>query len=258
LAGFSLYALLRLGAAVALVVYLAGRMPWLVLPYLAAFLVAVGTLNNSQGSITHHYQAVAMTALALAVFHVGYRAWATAGRHRVDRLWRSRWELFVGQQGIAAAYFVSAVSKLKNSWGSGLGAPFGWFADARYFPAQLVKAERMHYYNSLAEPDPKSLPPVERMVAPVRDLMMDSALVTRLVLGSGLVLELFAFLILLGPRWNVGYALALAAFHLVVGTLMGLHFTENLILLAAFFIAPVACQAAAAWSRGRTQHARHR
>ncbi|MGI9243657.1 MAG: hypothetical protein ACR2RV_22865, partial [Verrucomicrobiales bacterium] len=51
---------------------------------------------------------------------------------------------------------------------------------------------------------------------------------TRLMLTGGLVLELFAFLLLINRAWAAAIGISLIAMHLAIGELMGLHFPQNI------------------------------
>ncbi|CAN5198456.1 hypothetical protein BH23VER1_BH23VER1_35520 [soil metagenome] len=255
--GVTAFELTRLVLAAACIVYALGFADLLTLPVILFATVSIGTLNNSQGAITHHLQIVPLVALGQWIFagfwavrFRGLRACALAPSWDSTWLARDRWFLFVGQQMVVATYLVTALTKLRVS---GLG----WIADARYFPLQLLKSERMDYYNTVsAQGSPPEAGFADALAARIAHAFAEFPDLARAGLSMGLFLELSAFLALLGPRWSVCMGGALILFHLTISRVMNLNFTFNVALLAGFFVVPPLVAGITAWSRHRTR--RHR
>ena len=236
-------------AMLLLALYALGIAPVISTPLLLALTVLSGTLNNSQGAITHHLQAVSLVLLAQS----GYLIWELARR----RKWRTGilgtpadrecGVISVSQQAIIATYVVSGITKLKES---GLS----WFVDAARFPIQLKKNNRMGYYNELEEPSAatgfwSNLP------AKTETLFLESPNLCRVVIGSGLVLELVAVLALAGRAWAFAVGSLLVLFHLSISEVMSLNFRFNVSLLLILFVLPAITAALNHWSRRSTaQH----
>jgi hypothetical protein len=227
--------------------YALGAAPIVFTPPLLALTVLYGTLNNSQGAITHHLQVVSLALLA----QTAYLIWELVRR----RKWRTGWLgnpadregriVWVTQQAVVATYVVSALTKLKESG-------FGWFVDAARFPIQLKKNNQMAYYNHLKAPNEAdgywaSLP------AKIEVLFLESPNLCRVVIGSGLVLELVAVLALVGRRWALAVGAVLVAFHLSISAVMSLDFRFNIYLLLIFFVLPGITAFLARWSIRATQ-----
>lgn len=224
------FGFLRALAALALIIYALGFVPWLCLTYVTCFFVSFGTLYNSQGSITHHMQLTSMVLTGITVYHLYHRV-----RYRKPKpddpnpFLRS---IHVGQLLITGAYVSSAVSKsLKSGF-------FGWIGKTENFPIALVKAERMHYYNDLTTIDPKNLPVMEAIATRLGDLLTSNPSLGPLIIGPGLIIEAFAFVLLFGRKWSVYGAVLIIIFHMFVGAMMNLHFDSNIILITSFFIVP--------------------
>lgn len=238
----------RATLAVALVVYVTGFLDLVALPVVLFALVSIGTLNNSQGAITHHFQVISLVALGqfgFACLRPGIRR-----RPAWDGEWliRERWVAFVSQQAIVGTYVVTAITKIVTS-----GFP-GWILDARYFPLQLVKTDRMHYFNTLTDEGARGAEGwTNGIAARLQELFLSSPAAASAFIGAGLLLELFAFLALLGRRWNLAVGLLLIAFHLTVSAAMSLTFTFNMVLLAGYFVIPPIIAGIREWSRRRTR-----
>ena len=137
------------------------------------------------------------------------------------------------QQMIAAAYIVSAITKwLANGH---------WISDSRYFPLQIVKAQRMDYYNSLQEPElaQGSYGIISEALAPLalwlEKTMMTSPGWAPVFLAPGFLLELFAFLLLAGRKIGGAFALTLIIFHLTIAEMMNLNFAYHIFVLGIYF-----------------------
>jgi hypothetical protein len=220
---------MRIALVPLLALYVWGRFPWLAIPLLLAATVLPGTLDNSQGSTQHSLQVVSLILLAQAV---GVLAGACGlfGKDKDTPLSGQRWNIFLSQQAIVAAYVVTAITKLHVS---GLG----WIVESRNFPIQMTKNLRMQYYNTLEDATANAgfwaaLP------HKVQAVFLDSPNFCRLVLSGGLALELFAFLALLGRRWAAAYGALLIVFHVLVRAMTGLNFRYHMAVLFAFLVLP--------------------
>ena len=170
------------------------------------------------------------------------REWLRPG-HRTHVL-----NVFYSQQVIVATYLTTAIWKL---WKTKLG----WIREAKYFPVQLVKTRDAHYYNKLehAAPDATGLAGkldawFAAMTPHLETFLFAHPNLCRLVIGSGLFIELFAFLSLIGRRSRLLYGGLLILFHLLVGRVMNLNFEYNMFLLLILFV-NLPWLAAAAWRR---------
>jgi hypothetical protein len=133
-------------------------------------------------------------------------------------------EMDWARQGLMAAYFVSALTKIMNSSGD-------WLSTARFFPLHLVKNNDMQFYNNLD--------PVMRELDWLPQTLMEFPVVCMFFFGAALPLELFAFLGLQNRRVAVLFGLGLMAFHESVTQLTHLSFIFNKLLLLALFVNPV-------------------
>jgi hypothetical protein len=223
---------LRFLALGSLLLYLARVPTWLSLAVPTWFGILSGTLSNSQGHIGHITQMLHVTLLCLWVADV----WRVLTRNKMDSLDAQRLQAHVGRQAIAAGYVVSALTKLYDTGGA-------WISNARYAPLQMVKNNDMKFF--------QDLDPAFQKLNSLAQLMMDHPMLSQLLFGLGLPLELFA---LLGCRnkmlaWMIGIALIL--FHVGVLQLMSLFFPFNIGLLLAFFVLPGVMRSAKAESVGQ-------
>ncbi len=201
------------------------------LPVAALIFNAIGALIGSQGAHKHHLQIVGLVLVVLAIYHV-----YLAVRYRrifFNTLENHRLAIFHAQQAIVATYLVTGIYKLANS---GLG----WVVDAQYFPLQLAKTRGMEYYNRLEEAGGEAGSGAQELLAnlspAIERFFIDSPNWARFFLGSGLLLEVGAFLLMLGRWWGVGYGFLIVLFHLTVSRVMHLTFEYNILLVIVFFI----------------------
>ncbi|HSH37395.1 MAG TPA: hypothetical protein VK993_01305 [Chthoniobacterales bacterium] len=222
----------------ALVAYVAGIGWSVALPYLTAFSVLVGTVNNSRGAIGHSLQIVSLVLCAQTAAHL-YSVWRRrkTGEHHRPRLAEDR-VIWWSQQAIVATYFVSALTKLIRSSGM-------WFFDSPLIAAQIIKSNDQLYYNHL---DPAAV----GFGATIAAWMTQHPLLVGIVLSSGLFLELTTPLALFGRRLALGYGLALLLFHLSVHRVMKLDFAFNGYLLWVYLVnVPYWTRCVTRWARTR-------
>ena len=205
---------------VALVAYAAG----LALPVstLVIFLIhcSIFTLNNSKGATHHGYQILSITLFAqVCVLWVPtlvrplpklrqYLPIHEPGLHRRDLF------VYYSQLAIAGAYVVAGLSKVLRSH-------VKWVIQSPDVAVQIVKSHSQKYYEYLA-------PEWADMGTTYANWITAHPWLTRLMLTSGLVLELFAFLLLINRAWAAAIGISLVAMHLIIGELMGLHFPQNI------------------------------
>ncbi len=206
-----------------------GRFVPLALGYMTAAMVAYGCLRNAQGAISHDTQVLALALLAgwLTDLYLRWRPTKTANL--------SAWTLFAMQQGVAATYLVTGLTKIL--------AKGSWLADATNYPVQIVKTSRMHYYSDLIGDVPGKHEGFWGTIAdiglPLRDLLIEHPWLSIPTLGFGLLIELIFCIALLGRRPALILGLAAAGFHVGVYALMGLKFDTNIwIVLILFANAP--------------------
>ena len=225
--------------------YVFGVFPSVTLSIAAFLFVGAATLNTSQGKIHHHLQAGGGVLCILAIWHVIASIIHRFKPHHLTRLRTYQLSVFFVLQAVAAAYVVSAVTKLDKS---GLG----WFTDAKYAPAAIRKTEDAAYFSTLEVRKPAALQEDGASSEPANDtvedqaadffpravqkFLLDNPWAAGWVLGPGLILELFAFLALLGRRWALAVGLLIISFHFMVGHVMNLHFELNNHLLIIFFV----------------------
>lgn len=215
---------IRIALVPVLVCYAAGWLPLLTRVLMLAGTVLPGTLDNSQGSTQHSLQVVSLILLAQTVCAIWFKI--RGGEEKTARLW----DIFVAQQAIAAAYMVTAITKLAVS---GLG----WMSASKNFPIQMQKNLQMEYYNTLEHPTAQ---PGFWAAWPdkVQALFLESPNLCRVMLSSGLLLELGTILALLGKRWAAAYGGLLILFHLLVRGMTGLNFRHHMAALFTFLVLP--------------------
>jgi hypothetical protein len=240
LADASVMATLKWVSLATLVVYVAGWTPWLTTGVLFVLAVLVGTYTNSNGSIKHHHQIVSLILLAQWVWHVWF---VVRHRKREDRLIRERWAAFVSQQAIVAAYVVTGLTKLLTA------GPAWPVSGSRYFVVQVRKTNQQSYYDRLESG--------RGFVRGVESFLLDHPTFTACALGAGLLLELMAWLALLGRRWGFVYGVLIVLFHFTNSVIMNLNFRWHNEVIGIYFILPPALAALQHWSERHTSDVRH-
>jgi hypothetical protein len=206
-----------------LVIYVLGRVPWLTTSLLVAITILVGTYTNSN-ALRHHHQIVSLILLAQAAWY-GWWLIRKRLRHSDDALIRDRWAAFVSQQAIVAAYVVTAITKI-NSAGA-----IGWVrAAGDNYAIQLRESNLQAHYSTLAAR-------TEAGTA-LEGLLSRQTGAAYAMLGAGLVIELFAFLALLGRPWSFVYGSLLVAFHALNSLFMNLNFRWHVEVIFIFLILP--------------------
>jgi hypothetical protein len=211
--------------AMSLAVYVTGRLPVLSLLPAVFFAIGIGTLNASQGAHNHSTQLCSLILLGQFLVY----AWPKfAGEKLRTENWMMpdllihRRAIYVSMVIFAACYVVSAWAKLDN-------AGVGWFY--KVVPGlalELQKTNWSSYYDTLA--------PVPHVLATTVNLMNEHPTLARMFFGMGLLIELFAFLALVGRRWAFFYGLAIIALHLSISQLMQLDFWYHIWAAVIFLL----------------------
>lgn len=203
----------------ALLVYVTGFL----LPFSTLVLFAlhctIFTLNNSKGAIHHGYQIFTVVLLAqVCVLWVPWlvRAWPPlrkilpehrAGLHRRDLF------VYYSQLAVAGVYMIAGLSKMLRSH-------VKWIIDSPDVAVQVVKSHSQKYYEYLQ-------PEWGDMGMGYATWISANPGLTRVMLTSGLLLELFAFLMLINRAWAAFIGISLIVMHEMIGELMALHFPQN-------------------------------
>ena len=214
----SVYDPLRYAAYAALALY-AARVWWSVtLPYVTVFCIAVGSIVNSQGAISHHLQIVSLVLLVQTAAHWSARL---ASQNPSEVVAEDR---VIGwtQQAIAATYLVSGLTKL-------IGTSGAWILQSPLVALQVVKTNEQDFYDTL---DPVRA----GSGLAIAEWMVQHPLIVGGAMTAGLLLELGAPLLLLGRSWAAGYGLALIIFHETIHRVMKLHFAWNEYLLWIYVV----------------------
>jgi hypothetical protein len=216
------------GLAIAVVLYTAG---WLLLPalgYILLVMITAGGLANSQGSIGHSTQMLTMCLLAefATLLYLRIRphepSLKTSGWISPVPLPHAQWGVHAMKVVIAAGYVSTGLCKVLATKGL-------WIWQTPYLVVQLRKSNLMGMYDNLQ-------PGNTFITETVPQLIIAHPMLARLVFGSALILELAAFLALLGRGWSLGIGLALIGMHLSISVVMDLNFEYHLVLIAALLV----------------------
>ena len=215
-----------------LALYVFGLLPALGLLPAMFFAMCIGTLIISQGEMQHSWQMVTMMGLAqLAVY-----AWHGRAGFRPS-LQLQRLAAYAGTLIIAAGYVVCGLVKVIASKGL-------WIWESPMLAVQIMKTNWAHYYDTLIETSPT--------LTQLAQYFVDHPWVTRVFFGAGLLLELFAFVILINRRWAFWFGAGLISLHVGISHVMNLHFIQHILAVIIFLILP---NAAAAFSRDKPDSA---
>lgn len=224
--------------AAALIAYAAVPLRFLKWPTLLVLLIhnAVFTLNNSQGSTHHGYQIITLVLLAQAavLWMPDVCRWFKKKPLMPTGLSIGDLWVYYSQLTIASAYVIAAVSKLLRSG-------VGWIIDSPLIAVQVVKTHSQNYYNHLQTDFADMGMTYATWIAAHPGL-------TRVMLTGGLLLELFAFLALIGRRWALAIGAAMVGLHVSISMVMHLHFPQNEQVCLIFLInAPFWAALAGRW-----------
>lgn len=220
-------------------------LPWIVLPCLLLYMSGIGlpvalpillivqigarTLYNSQGYIHHGFQMVSLVLMVqtgVVLWHC-FKNWREAfGIRRAKAAPGSFtfWDSLVrySQYMIIGCYVIAGVIKPINSDGE-------WFKNSHLIGIQLVKTDRQNYYSDLS-------PDFGKDPVPYASEMFEHPNLTRLFMGCGVLLEIFAFLALYNRLTAFVMGLMFILFHYFNEFLMHLYFFNNEKLVWIFLI----------------------
>ena len=212
-----------------LALYVLGFLPALGLLPAMFFAMCIGTLIITQGEMQHSWQMVTMMGLAqLAVY-----AWHGRAAIRPS-LQLQRVAVYAGTLIIAAGYLVCGLVKVIAS--NGL-----WIWECPMLAVQVMKTNWANYYDTLVATSPT--------LTEFAQFLVDHPWFTRAFFGAGLLLELFAFVILINRRWAFWFGLGLISLHVGISHVMNLHFIQHIFAVTFFLIIP---NAIAAFSRDKS------
>ena len=223
-------AVLKLITAAGLALYALNVLPVVGLAPALFFAITIGTLITSQSkNVNHTWQMVTVMLLAQFVIYafaaVRERAWLRAGR-AVHQL-----AVYATTVVIAASYVVCGIVKLVNS-------DFQWIQKVPLLSVQLLKSNWANYYNTLEKP-PAWLENATQWVVDYPNL-------ARIFFGTGLLIELLGFVILINRRWAFWGGLAIILLHVSISQVMQLDFLNHIFAAAIFLVLP---NFAAAWPK---------
>ncbi|MFV1995026.1 MAG: hypothetical protein ACC661_06285, partial [Verrucomicrobiales bacterium] len=207
--------ILTVGFYILIGLYALGFFPLLSTAGLLAIHTLNGTLINSQGAIHHTTQIVGFVLIGQLVAHLitAVKARRTElAPHEISEL-RARECIYLSQQLAVAAYVATGISKMVARGGT-------WVQQLPNIALQFVKTREMDYYNTLVEA------PAETGNLALT-LIMDYPGLAQVILGFGLLLELFAFLALFNRPLMAAFGISLILMHQLISEIMSLGFVFN-------------------------------
>lgn len=197
----------------ALILYVL-RIGWsIALPYMTAFSIAVGSVNNSHGAISHYLQIVSLVLCAQTAAHFYSLLRKKRDGDAAAAVEREQRVIYWSQQAIVGTYLVSALTKLIRTSGM-------WFFQSPLIALQIIKTNDQDRYDNFGGGGYENAPAIAEWI-------VQHPLLTGIVLSAGLVLELIAPIALFGRGFAAGYGLSLLLFHATVHRVMKLHFLFN-------------------------------
>lgn len=219
--------------AAAAILYTANRFMLLATGAMTLVHVLIFTLDNSQGATNHAYHLISIVLLAQFLTYLsphlirrieGWRKTSLPRLFGTDKGIRlNDLALYFSQQAIAAAYVVAGLSKLIRSKGL-------WVWQSPNVSVELMKSNAQNFYNRL------EIDSTFEHRQQVAQWMIDNPMITRVLMGGGLVIELFAFLALRSRLGALLTGLAIIALHYGIYISMGLFFKYNIAIVIIFFI----------------------
>ena len=214
---------LRVLTVVGLGCFIAGIAPSVSLLPALFSVCGTGALRNSKGAIGHSTQALAMALVAVWIAYlvtgILWKKWKKAppAAHRAALLGA----ILI----FSASYLASGIVKLKATRGQ-------WINRVPNMAVQIIKANLSDYY-SKPEGDIN-----KTMTETAPAFFTEHPTLSKCLFGSGLVLELGAFVLLLSRRWAALWGGALLAMHLAISWLMDIEFWGHIGLVAVLCVLP--------------------
>lgn len=218
-------------AFLGLCLFVSGRWLCCALPLVAIACIGPSALANSQGSIHHNLQLLHTALVVVTIWHVGVlgRNLFFSGRFgRLERKEALNLEAHFVKQSIAAGYVVSAVTKLINTQGA-------WISQAQNFSLQIRKTSGMYQHNFDTLPE-ETLSWIDRVPRYLEAMVLEYPWTGSWILAPGLLIELCAFLALIGRRSALVTGLCILLLHFTIGKVMHLHFQANIHLVTLYFV----------------------
>ncbi len=214
---------IRVVSVIGLVMYVIGWMP--VLSFLPGLftMLGMGALRNSKGDIGHSTQVLAMGALAIWIYYL-YAGLRRREWFRVS-LATQRAALFGVVLMVSASYVASGIVKMKASGGH-------WIARIPSMSVQMIKSNLSDYYS-----DPQDTVSTT-MTEAAPKFFIEHPVIAKVVFGSGLILELGAFVLVFGRRWALLWGGSLLLMHAGISLLMDIEFWNHMSLLAVTCVIP--------------------
>ena len=214
--------------------YIWGKFMPISVGYMLFYLMALGTLLNSQGAISHGTQIVALVLLGQFCAYCWYSLLKLRKQstNTTSNLTNHNLAVDFTQQTIAAAYVVAGIMKLISPipvWRMGLPIPAGWIRDVPFIAVDIVRTHSQQYYNVL------SVETLERGNT-IANWIVSHPNLTRIIFSGGLFLELFAFLLLLNRRWSFVIGISLILMHWGIFEIMQLKFDNNIYVLLIYTV----------------------
>jgi hypothetical protein len=184
------------------------------------------TLYNSQGVAYHSHNIVSLTLLAQWLVYLWpwiYRLFRKRRFQLPEGRTLADLSIHFSLHIIAGIYVIAGVIKLLRSKGL-------WAFQSPDIAVELLKTNAQNYYNWL------EIDGAYEHRQQVAQSMIENPNLTRLLLGSGLLIEVFAFLALYNRVAALIGGLLFLALHWGIGLTMGLNFQYNIAVIVVFFI----------------------
>jgi hypothetical protein len=186
-------------------------------------LLGMGALRNSKGDISHSTQVLAMSALAMWLCYL-YAALRRKEWLRAT-LTTQRAAIFGIILMLSASYVSSGIVKMKASGGH-------WIARIPSMSVQMIKSNLSDYYSDPQDTVSKT------MTETAPQFFIQHPFTAKVVFGTGLGLELGAFVLLLSRRWALLWGGSLLLMHAGISFLMDIEFWNHMSLLALTCVIP--------------------
>lgn len=202
-----------------LVLYVAGIAPVLGLLPLLFFALTIGTLITSQSqNVNHSWQLLTLILLAQFLVYAWPRSRQALLRPDLEL---HRLATYASTVVIAAAYVVCGIVKLTNSH-------FQWIQKVPNLSLQVLKSNWAGYYDTLHQPPEWLMKATQAIV--------DYPNLARVFFGSGLLIELLGFVILINRRWAFWGGTMIILLHLSISKVMDLHFEYHMAAALIFLV----------------------
>ena len=224
--GRGAYRRLRLGAIPAAVLYVTDLLPPVGVLYLAALVLAVVTLNNSQGAVNHglHLSLIVLVAQLLAdIAHPLIRA----SDVQIDGLLldtSAQTATWWSVQAVMAAYFVSGVAKVART-------AFLWVDEASRLSLVMVVQTEL-----VLQDTPRRMKHKSEQRFRIARWLSGHRVLGGLLFGAGLWIELLAPVALLNRLTLVVGGLVLIGLHRAIGEVLLIPFRLYQLVLLIYFV----------------------